>query len=65
LVVGTSEVVTSFTFPLDAEASAAATLVDEGHLADWMDITVTPLEPHPDDPAATVANHSLADRSQP
>jgi muconolactone delta-isomerase len=79
-----------------AEASAAATLVDEGHLVrvwtrriapgktniiglyradredqldallctlplyEWMHVTVTPLEPHPNDPAA-----ALADTSQP
>jgi muconolactone D-isomerase len=83
-----------------AEASAAAQLVDEGHLVrlwkraggsgastilglyraesatqldgllatlplhEWMQVTVTPLEPHPNDPAAQ-ATVSPADRSQP
>jgi len=85
-----------------AEASAAAQLVDEGHLVrlwnrprpggsgestilglyraeskaqldgllaalplyEWMHVTVTPLEPHPNDPAAR-ATVSPADRSQP
>jgi muconolactone delta-isomerase len=83
-----------------AEASAAAQLVDEGHLVrlwkrpgrsgegtilglyraesetrldgllaalplyEWMHVTVTPLEPHPNDPAAQ-ATVSPADRSQP
>jgi muconolactone D-isomerase len=83
-----------------AEASAAARLVDEGHLIrlwkppaapgetkalglyradseaqlagllgalplyDWMQVTVTPLEPHPSDPPAR-ATVSAAARSQP
>lgn len=78
----------------NAEASAAAKLVDEGHLvrvwrrpaapgeskilglyradsqteldallgalplSEWMDVAVTPLEPHPNDPAAATADRS-------
>ena len=84
-----------------AEASAAAKLVDEGHLLrvwkrpvapnemkilglysadsktqldgllaalplyEWMRVTVTPLEPHPNDPAAARATNPGADRTQP
>jgi muconolactone D-isomerase len=83
-----------------AEASAAAKLVDDGHLVrlwkppaaaaanktlglyradsetqldglldalplrDWMSVAVTPLEPHPNDPAASGAD-MFADRTQP
>ena len=83
-----------------AEASAAAKLVDEGHLLrvwkrpvapnetkilglysaasktqldgllaalplyEWMRVTVTPLEPHPNDPAAARATNPGADRTQ-
>jgi len=34
-------------------------------LYEWMHITVTPLEPHPNDPAAAQATTRPADRSQP
>jgi muconolactone delta-isomerase len=34
-------------------------------LYEWMHITITPLEPHPNDPAASLAEHPPAGTSQP